>query len=206
MSSTDVFTSYVVEPFGCIRRFIETNFAVLVATAIGIINVSWLIQGAYDNFPGLWLQQLSPLVEDKANLAPLRLVSFLALAIASAHAVSRDSKFLRRPLAQSIIRCGQHSLQIFCLGILLSVSGHIVLTSIRADVPMQLAIDLVGILLMIAIAQLLTWSKASGGRQSGAPLAAWTTFLAGGRNLEGSKPHVTRLFCFLTLRRLKTVR
>ena len=180
--------------------------AVLVATAIGIINVSWLIQGAYDNFPGLWLQQLSPLVEDKANLAPLRLVSFLALAIASAHAVSRDSKFLRRPLAQSIIRCGQHSLQIFCLGILLSVSGHIVLTSIRADVPMQLAIDLVGILLMIAIAQLLTWSKASGGRQSGAPLAAWTTFLAGGRNLEGSKPHVTRLFCFLTLRRLKTVR
>ena len=124
----------------------------------------------------------------KANLAPLRLVSFFALAIASAHAVSRDSNFLSRCLAQSIIRCGQHSLQIFCLGILLSVSGHIMLTSIRADVPMQLAIDLVGILLMIAIAQLLTWSKASGGRQSGAPLAAWTTFLAGGESRGKQAP------------------
>jgi hypothetical protein len=168
--------------------------AVIVATAIAIINVSWMIQGAYAEFPGLWLQQLSPLVNDKANLAPLRLLSFLALAIASAHAVRRDSQFLRRPLVQSIIRCGRHSLQIFSLGILLSVSGHIVLTSVRADVPMQLAIDLAGILLMIAIAELLTWSKASGGRQSGAPLAVSTTFLAGGRNLEGSRRHVTAYF------------
>jgi hypothetical protein len=165
--------------------------AVLVATAIGIINVSFMIQGAYGEFPGLWLQQISPLVADKANLAPLRLVSFLALAIASAHVVRRDSRFLRLPLAQAIIRCGQHSLQIFCLGILLSVSAHIVLTSFRADVPMQLAIDLAGILLMIAIAALLSWSKASGGRQSGAPLSASTTFPAGGRNPAGSKRHVT---------------
>jgi hypothetical protein len=165
--------------------------AVIIATVIGIINVSWMIQGAYDEFPGLWFQQLSPIVEDKANLVPLRLISFLALAIASAHAVRRDSPFLRRPLAQSIIRCGQRSLQIFCLGILLSVSGHIVLTSVRADVAMQLAIDLSGILLMIAIAELLTWSKASGRRRSGTPLAGSTTFLAGGRDLEGSKRHVT---------------
>jgi OpgC protein len=157
------------------------------------INVSWTIQGAYDKFPGLWLQQLSPLVEDKANLGATLPGQLLGSRIASAHAVSRDSKFLCRPLAQSIIRCGRQSLQIFCLGILLSVSGHIVLTSIRGDVSMQL------VLLMIAIAQLLTWSKASGGRQAGAPLAAWTTFLAGGRNLEGSKRHVTRLFCFLAL-------
>ncbi len=165
------------------------KLALAIAIAIGIISVSWTIHGAYEAFPGLLLQELSPLVEDKANLAPLRLVSFLALAIASAHIVRRDSRLLRGPIAQWIIRCGQHSLQIFCLGILLSVLGHIVLTSVRAGVPMQLTIDLGGILLMVAVAGLLTWSKASGGRQSAAAVAASTASAARRVSLEGLKQH-----------------
>ena len=70
---------------------------------------------------------------------------------------------------------------------------------------MQLAIDLVGILLMIAIAQLLARSKASGGGAvRRAACTASDRDLPGGReeSQRGSKPHVTRLFCFLTLRRL----
>jgi hypothetical protein len=35
----------------------------------------------------LLLQELSPLVDDKANLAPLRLASFLALAVTAGHLV-----------------------------------------------------------------------------------------------------------------------
>ena len=126
------------------------KLALAIAIAIGIISVSWTIHGAYEAFPGLLLQELSPLVEDKANLAPLRLVSFLALAIASA---------------------------------------HIVLTSVRAGVPMQLTIDLGGILLMVAVAGLLTWSKASGGRQSAAAVAASTASAARRVSLEGLKQH-----------------
>src|SRR6478752_462528 len=137
------------------------KLSVGVAIAIGIISVSWTIHSAYEAFPALLQRELSPLVEDKAGLAPLRLISFLALASASAHIVRRDSRLLRGPIAQWVIRCGQHSLQIFCLGILLSVLGYIVLTSVRGDIPMQLAIDLGGILLMVAVAALLTWSKAS---------------------------------------------
>jgi len=78
--------------------------AVIVATAIAIINVSWMIQGTYAEFPGLWLQQLSPLVNDKANLAPLRLLSFLALAIASAHAVRRGPSMLNGHVFASVRR------------------------------------------------------------------------------------------------------
>ena len=165
------------------------KLALAVTIAIGIISVSWTIHSAYEAFPGLLLQELSPLVEDKADLAPLRLISFLALAIASAHIVRRDSRLLRGPIAQWIIRCGQHSLQIFCLGILLSVLGYIVLTSVRADVPMQLAIDLGGILLMVVVAGLLTWSKASRGRQSAAAVAAGTTSVARRRRLDGLRQH-----------------
>jgi hypothetical protein len=136
------------------------KLAVVITVAIGIINVSWMIHEVYDAFPGLLLRELSPFVEDKTNLAPLRLVSFLALAVTAVHFVGRDSKLLRHPVAHLIIRCGQHSLQIFCLGILLSALGHIVLTSFRGDIPMQLAIDVTGILLMMAVAGLLAWYKA----------------------------------------------
>jgi len=163
------------------------KLAVAVAIAIAIINVSWVIHSAYDAFPALLQQELSPLVEDKADLAPLRLISFLALAIATAHAIRRDSQFLRRPIARLIIRCGQHSLQIFCLGILRSVLGYIVLTSVSADVPMQLAVDVAGILLMVAVAQLLTRYNASSDRS--AALAVSTASAAGRRNFEGVKRH-----------------
>jgi hypothetical protein len=164
------------------------KLSVGIAIAIGIISVSWTIHSAYEAFPALLQRELSPLVEDKADLAPLRLISFLALAIASAHIVPRDSRLLRGPVAQWIIRCGQHSLQIFCLGILLSVFGYIVLTSVRADIPMQLAIDFGGILLMVAVAALLTWSKASG-RRSAAAVAASTTSAARRRHLDGLRQH-----------------
>src|SRR5262249_37997518 len=84
------------------------KLAIAITVAVGIVSISWTIHGAYDAFPGLLLRELSPLVEDKANLAPLRLVSFLALAVTAAHFVGRDSRVLRWRAAQLIIRCGQH--------------------------------------------------------------------------------------------------
>src|SRR5215831_13614041 len=137
------------------------KLAIAITVAIGIVSISWTIHGAYDAFPGLLLRELSPLVEDKGNLAPLRLVSFLALAVTAAHFVGRDSRVLRWRVAQLIIRCGQHSLQVFCLGIVLSVLGYILLTFFRDNILTELAIDLTGIVTMIGIAALLTWYKAN---------------------------------------------
>ena len=150
------------------------KLAIVITVVVGIISISWTIHGAYDAFPALLWQELSPLVEDKANLAPLRLVSFFALAVTAVHVVDRNHGLLRGRIAQLIIRCGQHSLQVFCLGILLSVLGHILLTSLRGDILVQLAINLAGILLMMGIAGLLTWYKADSILPSGAVIAAST--------------------------------
>jgi len=191
IGATAGYASYSRQPLPLNRAWLP-KLAIAVAIAVAIINVSWMIHGAYDAFPALLRQELSPLVEDKANLAPLRLISFLALAIATAHAIARESHFLRRPIAQLVIRCGQHSLQIFCLGILLSVLGQIVLTSIRTDIPMQLAVDLAGVLLMVAIAELLTRYNASGGRHSStAAVTAGMSSVARRRNLGAIKRLVT---------------
>jgi hypothetical protein len=136
------------------------TLAVAIAALITIVNVSWSIHAAYSAFPGLLLNELSPLVADKGNLAPLRLLSFFALAVTATHFLPRGSSLLRWRTARLIILCGQHSLQVFCLGILLSLLGHILLSSITNNILLQLAIDLCGIALMIAIAGLLAWCNA----------------------------------------------
>src|SRR6516165_3389191 len=146
------------------------KLAIGITVAVAIIRISWTIHGAYEAFPGLLLQALLPLL-DKANLAPLRLVSFLALAVAAGHFMRRDNTLLHTPVARLIIRCGQHSLHVFCLGVLLAVLGEILLTSVRDDTVMQLAISLAGIVLMIAISGLLTWYKEGNAMRSDAVIA-----------------------------------
>jgi len=150
------------------------KLAIGITVAVAIIHISWTIHGAYEAFPGLLLQELSPLVDDKANLAPLRLASFLALAVTAGHLVRRNNRLLHTPVARLIIRCGQHSLQVFCLGVLLAVLGEILLTSVRDDIAMQLAISLAGIVLMVAIGGLLTWYKEGNALRSDAVIAADT--------------------------------
>jgi len=166
------------------------KLAIAITVAIGIVSISWTIHGAYDAFPGLLLRELSPLVEDKSNLAPLRLVSFLALAVTVAHFVGRDSSVLRWRVAQLIIRCGQHSLQVFCLGIVLSVLGYILLTFFRDDILTQLGIDLAGIVTMMAIAVLLTWYKANNAMNADAVIAANGNFEIRRRSIAGIERHV----------------
>src|SRR5262245_52740821 len=87
------------------------KLAIGITVAVAIIHISWTIHGAYEAFPGLLLQELSPLIDDKANLAPLRLASFLALAVTAGHLVRRNNRLLHTPVARLIIRCGPHSLQ-----------------------------------------------------------------------------------------------
>jgi hypothetical protein len=142
---------------------------------IGAINISWVIHGIHPAFPGLLLKELSPFVVDKTNLAPLRLLSFFALAITTAHFVRHNNGLQRYAAARLIIRCGQHSLQMFCLGILLSVLGRILLTSFHDGILMQLVIDLAGIVLMAGIAGLLTWYNANNPMRSDAVIVGHTS-------------------------------
>src|SRR5262245_634096 len=161
------------------------KLAMAIVAVVAVVSVSWTIHSANESFPALLLQELSPYVEDKSNLAPLRLISFLALAVTAAHLVGRNAQILRRPLAQLFIRCGQHSLQVFCLGILLSVLGQIVLTSWRGDIPIQLAVDIAGFALMVGLAGLLTWYKSSTAAHSEASVAASSDIR--GRSIAGNR-------------------
>jgi hypothetical protein len=57
----------------------------------------------------------------------------------------------------AMIRCGENSLSIYCLGVLLAFIAHVILTEVSAGFVMQTAVSFAGIVVMVALATLLTW-------------------------------------------------
>jgi len=148
-----------------------SQLAVTIAAVLVVINISWAIHWVYDPFPALFEKLLYNFTTDKANLAPFRLLNFLALALATVHFVRPESGFLQWRVTRPIILCGQHSLYIFCLGILLAVLGHFVLSEFYGTVPMQIGVNLAGFAAMVGVAALLAWYKSAGSAGPSAPAA-----------------------------------
>jgi hypothetical protein len=96
---------------------------------------------------------------DKSNLDPLRVLNFLALAILAVWFVPRDWRGLTKPVMRGAIRCGENSLPIYCLGVLLTFASQLVLRDISAGLTMQIAISVGGVLVMIVAATLLNLIK-----------------------------------------------
>ncbi len=73
--------------------------------------------------------------------------------------VPRDWAPLKSPWLRPAILCGQHSLEIFCLGVFLAFAAHFVKVEISPGIPMQIAVSVLGILIMISVAWMLSWYK-----------------------------------------------
>ena len=145
--------------------------AIAVTVAVAIIKLTWLLNSFWDEIPALFFSELAELAGDKSNLSPVRLVSFFALAVTTVHFMRRDSAFLRHPLSKLVIVCGQHSLHVFCLGILLSVLGRFIVNSFSNSLLVQLLVNVAGLGLMIALAQLMSWYRKKSRAPAPAPAA-----------------------------------
>jgi hypothetical protein len=125
-----------------------------------VIGLSWTIAGLYPSFPGFLSNSLWPL--DKTDLSPWRLSHFLALAYVVTVLTRPHGRWFDSRLARPIVLCGEHGLDVFCLGIFLSFFGHLVVQELSRSLLSQLLINLVGCALMIGLAALLTWYKRLG--------------------------------------------
>lgn len=92
---------------------------------------------------------------DKSNLSPFRLLHFLALAIVVLRFVPHDWRGLSTPVMRCARCCGENSLPIYCLGVLLALASHLTLLDISDRPAMQVVLSLAGILAMIVVAMLL---------------------------------------------------
>ena len=87
---------------------------------------------------------------DKTNLDVLRFAHFLALAAVTVRFVPRDWPGLKSPMLRPAILCGQHSLEIFCLGVFLAFAGHFVIAEVSGGAGLQIAVSVCGIVMMVA--------------------------------------------------------
>ena len=140
-----------------VQRWVRSRttlvLAVLYLLFSLVIALSWRIKPLEALIPQTLAHLLYPL--DKSNLAPLRLLHFLAIAVLAAWWVPRNWRALKTPVMRGAIRCGQNSLPIYCLGVLLAFVSHVALLDISNGIAMQIALSVGGIMVMILAATLL---------------------------------------------------
>jgi len=141
------------------RRWL-TALAIAVVAAAFVVRLSWTIHAVWDPFPGFFLADLWPV--DKTDLSPIRLVPFFGAAAIVAAVAPPGTPFLHWRAAKPLVLCGRQSLEVFCLGILLSALGHFVLSEYESGVPSQLAVNIVGIVAMCLTAKLIDWYRDKG--------------------------------------------
>jgi hypothetical protein len=127
--------------------------AVLYLVFSLVIALSWSIKPLEPLVPQTLTNLLFPL--DKSNLSPLRLLHFFALAILAVWFVPHNWRGLMTPVMRGAMCCGENSLPIYCLGVLLALASHVTLLDISDGLAMQIVLSLGGILVMIVAAMLL---------------------------------------------------
>src|SRR5258708_11547138 len=86
---------------------------------------------------------------DKTDLDMLRFTHFLALALLVARYFPRKAEVLASKWLRPVILCGQHSLPLFCFGVVLSFAAHWILVQYSHGILMQLVVSLLCIAVMI---------------------------------------------------------
>ncbi|MGD0149555.1 MAG: OpgC domain-containing protein [Xanthobacteraceae bacterium] len=143
-----------------------------------VIALTWYIEPLGRLVPNWLSEWMYPI--DKTNLDVLRFAHFLALAAVTVRFVPRDWPGLKLPILQPAIRCGQHSLEIFCLGVFLAFAGQFVISEYSGGPLIQIAISFTGIMIMIGTANLISWYKVIEGRNPSSRVKQPDADLAGG--------------------------
>jgi len=99
------------------------------------------------------------LPNDKENLAPYRVLHFLALALLFTCIVPRNWRGFRWPALQPILKCGEEWLAVFCAGVFLSFAGHFILITSPDSLAIHVLVSFAGISIMTAVAYYVSWSK-----------------------------------------------
>jgi hypothetical protein len=140
-----------------LRSRVTLGIAIAYLVFAFAIALTWYLPEQIKLVPTWFEDRIYPI--DKTNLDVLRFAHFLAIATVTVRFIPRDWPLLRSWLLYPAILCGQHSLEIFCLGVFLAFAGHFALIEISGAIWMQILISILGILIMIGTAGLITWYK-----------------------------------------------
>ncbi len=105
----------------------------------------------------LQLEKFYPI--NKTDLAPARLLHFLALVYVVVHLLPTTSKWLENWPVQQTCRMGRYSLEVFCLGVVLAPLADMANALAGDTWPMQVTTAVVGLGLMMLMANGLELNK-----------------------------------------------
>jgi hypothetical protein len=142
------------------------------------VTLTWNVPAMVHMVPKRLEQWMYPI--DKTDLDVLRFAHFLALAAITVRFLPRDWPGLKSRWLKPLILCGQHSLEIFCLGVFLAFGGHFILAEVGGGAGMHALISLSGILIMCAVAWLISWYKHVADKSAPKKSAIGNADMAGG--------------------------
>lgn len=147
-----------------LRSPITTWLAIGYLAFAFAVTMTWYFPRAAFLMPrwlGEWMYPI-----DKTNLDVLRFAHFLALAALTVRFIPRDWPVLQSRWLKPAIICGQHSLEIFCLGVFLAFAAHFLMVEFFGGAAAQVLMSMAGIFTMIGTAWLISWYKRIEGRGS----------------------------------------
>lgn len=143
-------------------RFISSSpIPVYLGAAYLLFAFAMTMAGRFPAVAGIvpsWLfDAFNP--NDKTNLAPYRVLHFIAAAYLVARFVPKDWHALDWPVFRPLIVCGEQSLAVFCVGVLMSFAGHFALITGSGSLMAQVFVSATGIAAMTLVAYGISWSR-----------------------------------------------
>ncbi len=140
------------------------------------VTLTWNISSIHHLVPA-WIESwMYPI--NKPDLDVLRFIHFLALATVTVWFLPKDWPGLRSKWLRPMVICGQHSLEIFCIGVFLSFAGQFILGEFAGGAGLHALVSLTGVLIMTGFAWLFSWYKGATSKPV-APAVRQPTGLAG---------------------------
>ena len=143
-------------------RFLVRSRVVLFVAVIYLLFAAVMTLAAHlpepqAIFPRALFEAFNP--NDKTNLAPYRFLHLAVLVIVVVRLIPIDAPALQAAIWRPLVKCGQQSLEVFCVGIYLSFLASFVLQTTSDGISAQLLVGTGGIAIMTAVAYYRSWSK-----------------------------------------------
>jgi hypothetical protein len=126
-----------------------------------ILAMVMTFAGKFPDFGALfphWLYEtFNP--NDKTNLGWYRFLHFVVIVIMAVRFVHKDWPGLEWKIWEPVIKCGQQSLAVFCVGVFLSFVSHFALMLSYGSLLAQIGVSVTGIAIMTVVAYYISWSK-----------------------------------------------
>lgn len=143
------------------KLLIRSRWLVILGVLYLLFSLAMTMAGRFPQFGALfpdWLvSTFNP--NDKTNLAPYRFLHFVVIAFLATRFVRKDWPGLEWKIFDPLVKCGQQSLQVFCVGVFLSFVGHFALMMSYGSLWAQLGVSVGGIAILTAVAYYGNWSK-----------------------------------------------